>query len=53
MKNLWNWLSGKKTIFGLVALQASELVDEPTVKGILHILGLVLTGVGVGHKVVK
>lgn len=53
MKAILNYLDGKKTIFGLVLLQLSEVVEYPTWKMVLQITGWVLTGTGAGHKLLK
>ena len=56
MKKVWNWLNGNKTAFGTAAaviyagLVAQGIVDR--VEAVEWLI-ITLTGVGVGHKVVK
>jgi len=58
MKNLWNWLSGKKSVIaGILALtigflQVKHVLDEQTATFLLSLSALLL-GVGVVHKIKK
>lgn len=56
LKKAWNWLDGNKTIFGTaVAVLYSGLVAQGLLERVEAVEWLIitLTGVGVGHKVVK
>ena len=56
MNNFLAWLNGKKTIIGLVILQAVHLpflADYPALLEFLTWIGGILTAVGFGHKVTK
>ena len=58
MKNLWNWLNGKKTAISAIyfaVLSYSQLkgfigLEEIT---LLSTIGGVMLGIGVGHKIGK
>lgn len=59
MEKIWNFLSGNKTIFGLVILQIATWMPEGSMlwfiplKEALMWLGGLLTGTGVIHKLAK
>lgn len=59
---MWQWLNGKKTIFGLIltvlawlAAQAPAILPVFGLEAVLvaKIAGVLLTVVGVGHKIYK
>lgn len=58
MKDLWNWLSGKKSVIGGILaltigfLGTKQIIDSDTATYLLGLAALFL-GVGLGHKVVK
>ena len=47
------YLDGKKVVIGFLATQASEVVEDPTIKFILYWGGTLLGGTGVAHKIKK
>lgn len=63
---MWKWLDGKKTIIGSVALIVAAFLEQvirgelqvtatwvPQAIAILQWFGMILGGVGLGHKVTK
>lgn len=51
--NTIKFFDGKKTVIGFVLVAGSEIVPDPTISGIMKIIGTVIGGVGVGDKVRK
>ena len=58
MKNLWNWLNGKKTIISIIYgaiityLQVSGILG-PNELVLLSTIGGAIFGIGIGHKIDK
>jgi hypothetical protein len=53
IKDIWDFLDGKKTAIGTIMLTAAIYIEEPTIKAILTIGGQIFGGGGVVHKVKK
>jgi hypothetical protein len=56
IKKVWNYLNGKKTLIGLlIAVVYSGLVAQGIIdrSSELEWLVMAVTGVGIGHKIVK
>ena len=52
-KKAWNWFNGKKTTIGFALVSGSELIPDPKIKVAVQILGVVIGGTGVAHKLQK
>lgn len=58
MRNIWNYLSGKKTVISAVLvltvtfLHTRGVIDAATTE-YLQLLNATILGVGVGHKIQK
>lgn len=61
MMKVWKWLSGKKTVIGTILLMLSTIIKMTETdihwllitSSALDMLGLILGGVGLGHKYYK
>ncbi len=56
MKTILTFLNGKKTIIGLVLLQAATLpfmAEHPQIVTVMQWVGGVLTGTGITHRMFK
>lgn len=56
LSQIWSWLNGKKTLIGLlIAVIYSGLVAQGIIQrdATIEWVVLAITGVGIGHKIVK
>ncbi len=58
-KKLWNWLDGKKSIIGAIAIMTvnsdyiATLISNPNLYALLQGIAGVIFGIGLLHKTVK
>lgn len=50
IKKFLKFIDGKKTIIGFTLVSTSQIIPDPTIKGILWVLGTVIGGTGAIHK---
>lgn len=52
-KKAWDWINGRKTAIGFTIVTASEFVADPKIQAGMKIVGVLIGGTGVLHKLKK